>query len=130
MQTNSHLGMSRMLCAANFTSYLGGMQGRRRRAKLWRLFRAPLAVSLWHTVSLFKEKWCGRKSRSPKPSDMESRPNCFQGTALFSLTISLLFGKGEKRCQREENHGGLQKAAPHTPQGDKVSFCHRKTTHP
>ena len=54
----------------------------------------------------------------------------YVGDGLFSLTISLLFKKGEKRCQREENHGGLQKAAPHTPQEKLFGFSHRIKTHP
>ena len=53
--TDSPIGMSRIYYTDNAASYLGGMQG-------GRLFGAPLAVSLWHTVSLFKEKWCGEKS--------------------------------------------------------------------
>ena len=77
---------------------------------------------------------------SPLPQNVGNgldRSAVFVRTRLSSLTISLLFEKGEKRCQREENYGGLPKAAqlctptaPHTPQGALQRFRHRITTHP
>ena len=32
--------------------------------------------------------------------------------------------------ERKRRHGGLQKAAPHAPHGNKIGFCHRITAHP